>query len=145
MRRTVGTSIKALVAATALAVGMAASSAPPADEATGAIIIYRGDSIMGAAVGCPVRYDGTEVVELGRGRKAMLIVEPGRYILGNKTSSVEVNVAAGETRYVRCMVKSGMLTGRADLQIVDKASYSAVRDSLRASGPPVSLRHSLSG
>jgi hypothetical protein len=107
----------------------------PADDGTGAIIIYRGGSIMGAAVACPVRYKGREIVELARGKKAKFVVPPGRYILNNKTSSIEVSVDAGETRYVRCMVKSGFLSGRADLQIVDEESYLPIRDTLEPVAP----------
>ena len=33
----------------------------------------------------------------------------------------------GETRYVRCQIKTGFLTGRADLQIVDEESFAAHR------------------
>lgn len=96
-----------------------ASSAAPG----GKIVIYRGSSVMGAAVACPVRFKGTVVVELGRGKYAEWEVKPGRYILTNKTSSVEVSVDAGETRYVRCQIKTGFMAGRADLQIVDEESF----------------------
>lgn len=89
----------------------------------GKIIIYRGGGIVGAAVACPVRYEGKEIVELGRGKFAEWNVAPGRYILTNKTASVEVHVDPGETRYVRCQIKTGFMSGRADLQIVDRASY----------------------
>ncbi|WP_458836340.1 DUF2846 domain-containing protein [Rhizorhabdus wittichii] len=92
-------------------------------SATGKIIVYRGSSIVGAALGCPVRYKEQEIVELGRGKYAEFDVAPGRYILTNKTSAVEVIVDPGEVRYVRCMIKTGLLTGRADLQIVDKESF----------------------
>lgn len=78
---------------------------------------------MGFGLGCPIRYKGRELVELGRGKYAEWHVPAGRYILNNKTSSIEVSVDAGETRYVRCQIKSGMLTGRADLQIVDEESF----------------------
>jgi hypothetical protein len=94
----------------------------------GKIVMYRGSSIMGAGLACPIRYKGQEVVELGRGKYAEWSVPPGRYILTNHTSSVEVAVDRGETRYVRCMIKTGMLTGRADLQIVDEESFNEHRD-----------------
>jgi hypothetical protein len=94
----------------------------------GKIIMYRGSSVFGAGVGCPIRYKGQEVVELGRGKFAEWSVEPGRYILNNHTSSIEVAVDPGETRYVRCMIKMGALTGRADLQIVDEESFNEHRN-----------------
>ena len=98
---------------------------PP--QQSGKIVMYRGSSVVGAALGCPIRFKGREVVELGRGKFAEWDVPPGRYILTNKTSSVEVAVDAGETRHVRCMIKTGMLTGRADLQVVDEESFNEHR------------------
>lgn len=85
--------------------------------------MYRGSSVFGAGVACPIRYKGQEVVELARGKYAIWSVQPGRYILTNHTSSVEVAVDPGETQYVRCMIKMGVLAGRADLQVVDEESF----------------------
>ena len=82
---------------------------------------------MGAALGCPIRYKGRRIVELGRGKFAQWAVPAGRYILVNGTASVEVSVMPGETRYVRCQIKTGFLTGRSDLQIVDEESFAAHR------------------
>src|SRR5690242_11436075 len=82
------------------AVQLAAAQTP---SQPGKIVMYRGSSIMGAGVACPIRYRGQEIVELARGKYAEWSVPPGRYILTNHTSSVEVFVDPGETRYVRCM------------------------------------------
>ncbi|MBO9380421.1 hypothetical protein GG804_27025 [Sphingomonas histidinilytica] len=98
-------------------------SAASAPSPTGKIIIYRPSSIMGAAIACPVRYKGRELVELGRGKYAEWEVPPGQYILTNKTASVQAIVQPGETAYVRCQIKTGFMTGRADLQIVDRESF----------------------
>jgi len=105
----------------------AVQPAAGATSSLGKIVMYRGSSVVGAAVGCPIRYKGQDVVELGRGRYAEWSVPAGRYILTNHTASVEVAVDPGETRYVRCMIKMGMLTGRADLQIVDEESFNEHR------------------
>lgn len=91
--------------------------------AAGTIVIFRPSSIVGYAVACPVRWHEREVVELGRGKYAEWKVPPGQYILTNKTSNVQVNVAAGETQYVRCTIKPGILSGRADLQMVDRETF----------------------
>jgi uncharacterized protein DUF2846 len=93
----------------------------------GKIVMYRGSSITGAGLACPSRYKGEEIVELARGKYTEWSVPAGRYILTNHTSSIEVAVDPGETRYVRCMIKAGMLTGRADLQIVDEESFNERR------------------
>jgi hypothetical protein len=78
---------------------------------------------MGAGIACPVRYEGKEIVELARGKYAEWSVNAGRYVLTNKTSTVEVSINPGETRYVRCIIKPGFFVGRADLQIADEASF----------------------
>ncbi|WP_293920643.1 hypothetical protein [Sphingobium sp. UBA5915] len=92
-------------------------------QAMGKIIMYRQGALMGMGLGCPFRYKGKEIVELGRNKYAEWPVPAGSYILTNKTSSVDVNVNPGQTKYVRCVIKTGMLTGRADLQIVDAETY----------------------
>jgi len=97
----------------------------------GTIVIYRLGSVLGAAVACPVRWKGEDVTELGRSRFTEWQVEPGRYILENRNASLEVSVVAGETRYVRCQIKSGFLAGRADLQIVDGSEFLDKRGSLQ--------------
>ena len=100
----------------------------PSQVQSGKIIMYRGSSVVGAGVACPIRYKGQEVVELARGKFAEWMVPAGRYILTNHTSSIEVAVDPGETRYVRCMIKTGFLAGRADLQIVDEESFNEHRN-----------------
>lgn len=112
--------MKWLLAAIALCIGSAGVAQTPE---TGKIVMYRPGGLMGAAVGCPIRYKGQEIVELGRNKFAEWPVAAGSYILTNKTASVEVNVTAGQTRYVRCQIKTGFMTGRADLQIVDAESF----------------------
>ncbi|MGY6551568.1 MAG: hypothetical protein ACXIT4_06675 [Erythrobacter sp.] len=111
----------------------AARSAPVAEGAAGTIMFYRRGTIKAAARACPIRYQGEEVTELARGRFAEWRVAPGRYVLENLSSSVEVNVAPGETRYVRCQIKGGLLGGWAELQIVDGTEFARHSDSLKRS------------
>ena len=108
-----------------LAAGLAISAPAFAQEGASKIIMYRPGSVVGMALACPIRFEGKEVVELGRNKYAEWTVQPGRYILMNKTASVEVAVGPGETRYVRCAIKTGFLSGRADLQISDEATFKA--------------------
>ncbi|GLI99122.1 hypothetical protein [Sphingobium sp. BS19] len=89
----------------------------------GKIVMYRGGGVMGLALACPIRFKGQEIIELGRGKYGEWAVPAGSYILSNKTASVEINVAPGQTKYVRCQIKPGFMTGRADLQIVDQESF----------------------
>lgn len=97
----------------------------------GQIVIYRGSTLVGAPSACPIRHEGREIVELGRGKYSEWVVPAGRYILTNKTSSIEVSVDEGETRYVRCSMKMGMMAWRADLQISDKSSFEAIKSDLK--------------
>ena len=99
------------------------ASESPAASANGKIVMYRPSSLMGYAVGCPIRFKGQEVIELGRGKYAEWAVPKGHYILTNKTSSIDVTVDSGGTSYVRCVIKPGFMTGRADLQIADQESF----------------------
>src|SRR5436309_3270337 len=55
--------------ATALLSALGQDAAPAVQE-RGTIILYRPESIMGAAVACPIRYKGDVLVELGRGKYA---------------------------------------------------------------------------
>ena len=102
-----------------------------AENAPGKIVVYRRGSVVGAAIACPVRSGGREIVELGRGRYAEIEVEAGRHILENRNASIELTVEPGETRFVRCQVKSGFLSGRADFQIVDGTEFEEVKADLR--------------
>lgn len=103
-------------------------------EADGTIVMYRPRTLVGAAVGCPIRIKGIEVVELGRGKYFEMPVEAGRHILTNKTSSIEVNVEPGETRYVRCHMAAGFLAARAKLEIVGPESFEPDRDKYELPG-----------
>lgn len=100
----------------------------------GKIVFYRRGGLIGSAIGCPIRFKGEQIVELGRSKAFEWQVRSGRYILENKTSSVEVSVEPGETRYVRCQMKSGFIASRADLQIVDGSEYAEIKGQLEAPG-----------
>ncbi len=106
------------------AIPSVAAITPAGPAPKGKIVLYRQSSIMGAGLACPIRYKGREIVELGRGKFAEWDVPAGRYIVNNKTSSLEIAVEPGETRFVRCQIKPGFMTGRADLQVVDEETYS---------------------
>lgn len=92
--------------------------------------MYRGSTLVGAAVACPIRFQDHEVVELGRGKFAQVDVAPGDYILADKISSVTLQVKAGETNYVRCVIKMGIMAGRSILEPVDQAAFESKRADL---------------
>ena len=96
----------------------------------GRIVFFRGPSVFGAVLGCPIRYHGDLVVDLSRGHFAEWVVPAGEYVLTNGTSGVTVNVVDGSTHYVRCMIKTGFLTGRSDLLPSDKEQFEGMRASM---------------
>lgn len=112
-----------LLALIAAAAGLPQETPAVVPQDHGTIVLYRPESIMGAAIGCPIRYKGTELVELGRGKFAEWSVPNGRYVLSNKTSNIEITVAPGERRYVRCVIKPGFMSGKADLQVVEQNDF----------------------
>ena len=96
-------------------------AAPVAPKGT--IIMFRGGSIVGSGVACPIMSQGKEITELARGKFSTWSVEPGTYTLNEKKNGVVVTVAAGETKYVRCSIKMGVFMGKPKLKIVDAAEY----------------------
>lgn len=127
--------LKKFFLAGALAVAVAPAMAQDQAEAGGKIVVYRQGSMFGAAVACPIRIEGVEVAELGRGKYVELEVAAGRHILTNKNSSVEVTVEDGETRYVRCKIRAGILAGGAELQIVGPADFNEIARKLERKDP----------
>ena len=81
--------------------------------------MFRPSAITGAGFACPIRFRGHELVELGRGKWAEWPVKPGRYLLANKDHSVEINVASGEKRYVKCSMQVKTWTFSAHLELTD--------------------------
>jgi len=118
-----------MILGAAFLIASLAQGVPPADASPlGKIVMYRPGGILGAAVACPIRYQGREIIELGRNKFAEWEVPAGRYVLANKMASIEVAVEPGETRYVRCTIKAGILSGRAELQISDEYGFSKHAD-----------------
>ena len=109
--------ILTLLAAAAISVG-SQTAQPPAT-----IVFFRPKSIMGAAVACPIRLNGRQVVELGRGKYARFSAKPGRYVFNNNTAGVEVNAQSGQSYFIRCSVKPGFASGRSDLQFSDETAF----------------------
>lgn len=95
----------------------------PMPPPTGKIVFYRTSSIVGASVDCLIRYQGREVVDLNRGEHAEWEVPVGYYNFSTKTNNLQVTVDPGQTRYVRCNIKMGLLSGRPDLEKSDALSY----------------------
>jgi hypothetical protein len=110
-----------IILSIALALQPAAAEIEP--DGRGSVLLYRSEAIMGFGLGCPVRFEGKEITDLAPGEYIEWRAPPGRYVLLNKTASIEVTVEAGKTKYVRCVIKTGFLTGRSDLQPSDRSGF----------------------
>ncbi|MES2904632.1 MAG: DUF2846 domain-containing protein [Pseudomonadota bacterium] len=106
-----------------LAMALVASPVPPGDAT---IVFFRPKSLMGAALACPVRLKGRQIVDLGRGTFARVTARPGRYSFASKNPLPPIDAKPGGTYYVRCSIKLGIVGGRASLQASDRAVFDRV-------------------
>lgn len=93
----------------------------------GKLVFFRSATIAGGALACPVRYKGEEIVELGRGKVAELEAPAGDYVFANRSSGVELTLAPGETKYIRCRQNSFS----AELQVVGEGMYGVYAKDLK--------------
>lgn len=93
--------------------------APP--EGMGQIVFYRTGGLGGAALGCAVFNAGEEdkLSSLGSGRYFVLHSEPGERSFTVKSLETDdvltLEVEEDETQFVRCKIKSGFFSGRANI------------------------------
>ncbi len=95
----------------------ALGSVPPG---FGRIVFYRSDSIVGAAVQPEIRLDGQVVGQSKPGGFFYVDAAPGKHTASASTeaaSSVDVQVVAGQTHYVRSAIGMGLLVGRVVLSV----------------------------
>ncbi|AUX70343.1 hypothetical protein CHX26_13305 [Porphyrobacter sp. HT-58-2] len=129
--------MKKLVAAIAIAAAMPVATAvtapaalaqaeggfeiPTPPEGKGQIIFYRTGGLSGAALGCAVFDVGAEdkLSSLGAGRYFVLVSEPGPRSFTVKSletkDALTLEIEPDETQFVRCKIKSGFMSGRADI------------------------------
>lgn len=91
-------------------------AAPPAGK--GQVIFYRPGSLMGAAIRCTVRRDGAMVGRSNNGKYFAYVTEPGtaKFTTATEaTDTINLEVEADETQYVRCKIGMGVMAGRPNL------------------------------
>lgn len=102
---------------------------PTPPEGMGQIIFYRTSGVMGAALGCAVFNSGEEekLSSLGRGTYFVLHSEPGARDFTVKSletkDALTLEVEEGETQFVRCKIKTGFLSGRANISPSDEREF----------------------
>lgn len=101
-------------------------AAAQAPAGKGLVYIYRPGKFMGGGVVFDVhagpKADNHPVVELASGGYFPYYAEPGELELWSKTestSSVTLDVKAGQTAYVRGSIGVGFFVGRPSLEVVD--------------------------
>jgi hypothetical protein len=97
--------------------------APP--EGKGQVVFFRTGG-AGFAVGCSVNENGQKVSSLGAGRYFVMVAPPGRHeftVKSEAKDSLALEVEAGETQYVTCRMKMGLIVARPDLAPSTEAAF----------------------
>lgn len=93
--------------------------APPPGK--GQVLFYRTGGLSGAALGCAVFDVGAEdkLSSLGAGKYFILVSDPGPRSFTVKSletkDALTLEIEEGETQFVRCKIKTGFMSGRADI------------------------------
>lgn len=114
----------AMTAATPAALAQKAETglkipAPPPGK--GQILFYRTGGLSGAALGCAVFDVGAtdKLSSLGSGKYFILVSDPGPRSFTVKSletkDALTLEIEEGETQFVRCKIKTGFMSGRADI------------------------------
>ncbi len=105
--------------------------APP--EGKGQIVFYRTGG-PGFIMGCAVKEAGEKVSSLGAGKYFLLVTEPGPHQFTAESEAkdtLNLEVEADETQYVRCKIKMGILMGRPNLSPSDEKTFESLSGKLK--------------
>lgn len=107
---------------------------PPIAEGKGRIIFWRSGTMMGGAIGCGVNIGTERISAMGAGHYFILDLAPGAYEFNAKSEAKDVlntEVEAGETSYVKCTIRMGMMVGRPNLSPSTAEEFGEKRKSLK--------------
>lgn len=113
----------------ALAQAEGAFKIPTPPEGKGQVIFYRTGGISGAALGCAVFDSGAadKLSSLGAGKYFVLVSDPGPRSFTVKSletkDALTLEIEEGETQFVRCKIKSGFMSGRADIAPSNESEF----------------------
>ena len=91
----------------------------------GQVVFFRTGG-MGFAMGCGVNENNTRISALGAGKYFKIPVESGTHSYMAKSEAKDVltlEVEPGETYYVRCTIKMGIMAGRPNLSPSTKDEF----------------------
>jgi hypothetical protein len=106
---------------------------PPIPDGKGRIIFWRSGTMMGGAIGCGVNIGTERISAMGAGKYFILDLDPGAYEFNAKSEAKDVlntEVEAGETSYVKCTIRMGMMVGRPNLSPSTAEEFGEKRKSL---------------
>lgn len=137
------TSIALLIAATALSIGVpvmaaegqkASAALPAPPEGQGQVIFWRSGSMVGGALGCGVNIGEERISALGTGKYFVLNLAPGTYEFNAKSEAKDnltLEVDPGETYFVKCTIRMGVMVGRPNLSPSTKEEFEGKKKDLR--------------
>lgn len=94
---------------------------PTPPPGKGQVLFYRTGGLSGAALGCAVFDVGAadKLSSLGAGKYFILVSDPGPRSFTVKSletkDALTLEIEEGETQFVRCKIKTGFMSGRADI------------------------------
>ncbi len=89
----------------------------PPPEGQGQVVFYRPGG-MGFALGCGVNENGERLSALGAGKYFILPTDVGSHsytVKSEATDLLTLEVEPGETYYVKCKIKMGIMVGRPNI------------------------------
>ncbi|WP_310497017.1 DUF2846 domain-containing protein [Sandarakinorhabdus sp.] len=136
------------VAATLVALFAAAASAaadktegrpapatlPAPAEGQGQVLFWRSGTVVGGGMGCGVNIGKERISALGAGHYFILPLPPGAHQFNAKSEAkdvLNVEVKPGETSYVKCTIKMGIMVGRPNLSPSTAEEYEKKRGDLK--------------
>lgn len=103
---------------------------PVPPEGKGQVVFYRTGGLGGMAMGCTVhqgtKKDKTKITSVGSGRYVVVVAEPGKqeyWVKNEKKDGITLLVEEGETQFVRCKIKMGIMSGRPDISPSDDKEF----------------------
>lgn len=107
---------------------------PAVLEGMGRIVFWRSGTYVGSGMGCGVNIGTERISALGAGKYFVLDLKPGAYEFNAKSEAKDVlntEVEAGETSYVKCTIRMGLMVGRPNLSPSTVEEYAEKRDGLK--------------
>ncbi|MBN8842182.1 MAG: DUF2846 domain-containing protein [Sphingomonadales bacterium] len=122
---TVGMTVAAPAAAKEEKAAVTPRAIPAPPEGKGQVVFYRPGG-MGFALGCGVNENGERLSALGAGKYFILPTDPGSHsytVKSEATDLLTLEVEPGETYYVKCKIKMGIMVGRPNIAPSTKEEF----------------------